>query len=581
MNRQSALVIALVLIGSLGTAHSQEMSLNVSADSWVAGLSSTANHGEDPRLGICPVAEYWIYLKFDLAGIEGVIQEAEIRMTRFSGSRPEEIALYGVSDDSWTEATLTGPTRPAPTDPAPAEALATGTDEADYDRWASTELTSLVQAEAAGDGTLSVMIREDPDTALDVRYFYSREGASTPEEMPQLVLTLGATETVHPDWQVVDVGTGTKPSFDFGPDDRIHIMGMTEQFGGEVWHASATTAAGPWNPRNVATGYFYGPGDIVVDGSGAAHIAWHNHDTENPNHARVAPDGNTVVNDINMFPSHDGWDNSLALDGNGDLFQASVDPVTFGATESLEFWEYDGEAWSGGKVPGAGPFMYGFNTSAAVDGMGRAHVIFCNGSTWTDPGDLMYAVRNETSWSITPITDGGIHRFPSMALDHWDRPHVAWLSVNPATPTLADVQYGVFNNNTWDIETVDTLDNVELSFGGARKSASLALDAGFRPHVAYADRGLVRYAVKPFADWEYTTVAQTTEDNYKGLVVLRLDGNDEPGLVFWQTADASPGLVRFAAPKGPAPDPDADLNGDGVVDEADLLLLIREWHNQN
>lgn len=561
-------------------AQGQETTMEATGDSWLSGLSSTTIHGEDDRLGICPAAEYWIYLKFDLSEVEGPVQAAEIRMTRFSGSRPEEIALYAVSDDGWSEATLNGPNRPAPTSPDPADALAAGQAEDNYDCWSSPELLALVQGEAAGDGTLSVMIREDPHPTLDVRNYFSREGASTPAQAPQLVLALGPSETIHPDWEIVEVGAGTKPAFDFGPDGMIHIMGMTEMFGGRVWHASATATAGTWNPRTVATGYFYGPGDLIVDGQGVAHMAWHNHDSQNPNHATVEPDSDMVVRELDDFPSHDGWDNSLALDAGGNLFQASVDPVTFGATESLEFWAFDGESWTGEKVPGAGPFMYGFNTSVALDRMGRAHIVFCQGDDWTDPGNLMYAVRNETEWSVTAVTGGGIHRFPSLQLDHWDRPHVAWVSVNPATPTRADVQYGVFNNNAWEIETVDTLTHVDLSLGGARKSASLVLDGNFRPHVAYSDERIVRYAVKPFADWEITTVAESLLDRYKGLVVMRLDGNEEPGLVFWETAAGLPGQVRYASPRGPAMTLQADLNQDGIVDELDLLLLIEQWHSQ-
>lgn len=46
-----------------------------------------------------------------------------------------------------------------------------------------------------------------------------------------------------------------------------------------------------------------------------------------------------------------------------------------------------------------------------------------------------------------------------------------------------------------------------------------------------------------------TPVLHHTADVYKGLVVLRLDGNDRPGIVFWQDDAAGPGMVRLVRPR--------------------------------
>ena len=113
------------------------VTLPVQADTWIDGLASTRIRGSDTSLGICPAAFYWIYLKFDVRGLTGVVTNAELRMRRVDGSRPEEISVYRIIDDSWTETNLNGPSRPAPLNPSPTEALANGAVATGYDRWAS------------------------------------------------------------------------------------------------------------------------------------------------------------------------------------------------------------------------------------------------------------------------------------------------------------------------------------------------------------------------------------------------------------------------------------------------------------
>lgn len=545
---------AFIAVAVIQPHHAGAEVLNLVAveDSWINGLASTTTHGNDADLGICPVADYWIYLKFDVSALAGrSVQSAELRMSRFSGNRPEEISLYHIPDDSWSEATLNGQTRPVPTDPQTADALGTGQAATGYDRWSPAGLAALVEQEANGDGILSVMLREDPDPVIDVRRYYSREGASSDAEKPQLFLDLQAGETVAAGWAVEEVGLGVKPSFDFDASGRIHLMAMTETGNGHVWHLQADGITGPWTSTTVATGYFYGPGDLHVDTSGTAHLAWHDHDAQNPGHGAVDPAGIVTLYPIDTPASHDGWDNSLAIGPQGQLHQASVFPSAFGALDSLQYGVFDGADWTYERnVPGSGSFMYGLNTSIAVDTSGNPHIAYCGSTDWTTPGDLMYATRSGDTWAISAVTTGGIRgRFPSLALDHWDRPHVAWLDIDSSDTSHAFVRYGVLNSNVWEIETVDELTSVTLSHTEARKSVSLALDGNWRPHLAYADKRVIRYAHKPFGDWQITTVLKSGEDLYKGLVVLRLDRDDEPTFVFWQRNDPEAGLIRIAQPE--------------------------------
>ncbi|MAE65634.1 MAG: hypothetical protein CMJ18_15305 [Phycisphaeraceae bacterium] len=355
-----------------------------------------------------------------------------------------------------------------------------------------------------------------------------------------------AVEATEPGWRIANIGFGIKPSFDFDANDRIHVMGMTEQIIGVVWHASADDIGGPWSPVDVASGYFYGPGDIRVDATGAAHLAWHDHDDQDPNHLVVAPGGATTLRRI-ISPGHDGWDNTLAFDSQGTLHQTSVDPSAFGAPVSLEYGTFDGAAWTYDRVPGSGSFMYGFNTSLAIDGLDEPHVVYTRASDWVAPGDLNYARRSASTWQVATIPTGStLSRFASIALDDADRPHVAWFDVDAEDSTRGTVRYGVLDDGSWTLETVDTLENVSLGFSGAREMVSLALDGGNRPHLAYGDRRFVRYATRSTGSWSTTDILASTSDLYNGLVVLRLDSTDVPGIAFWQDHAGQPGLVRMA-----------------------------------
>ena len=559
----------------------------VTEDSWISGLGSGVVEGAGTSLSICPTANYWIYLKFDLSSVQGTVTNAELRMTRFGGSRPDEIASYFITDDSWTKATMTGANRPNPMNPMNAESLGTGVDTGSFDRWNSVALTAAVAQEAAGDETITLMVREDPSGSVDVRNYFSKEAAQPDSVKPQLVLGVDP-ETIDSNWLVSDVADGTKPSFDFDSSDRIHIMGMTEDFGGGVWYAVADAMFGPWSPTTVSNGYFYGPGDIRVDASDAAHIAFHNHSVSGgtPAHAVIHPGGMVEGYEIDTPSLHDGWDNSLALSPSGTVRQACINPSAFGATDSLQYGTFTGSGWTfESSVPGSGAVMYGLNTSLAIDQSGSPHIMYCGATDWYVPGDLMYAEKTSGSWAISSVVTGGIRgRFPSMALDHWDRPHVAWLDIDEVDNTMGTVRYAVFNAGTWDVEDIDTLTDVLLGFGDARKSVSLELDSGWRPRVAYSDQKIIKYAEKPFGTWNITTVLQHTELTYKSLVVLRLDSADRPGIVFWEPASGNSGLIRLLRPKPttfdfdigePAPSSQVVLNWTPGVDGYDYTVQAR------
>jgi len=192
MGRPWICLVSICLLFPASRLCALTVTLTAVEDSWIDGLSGTTTHGSDLRLSVCPKCYQWAYLKFDLAGVDGVISGAELRLTRRSGARPEEISLYFITDDTWNEAGLTGPARPAPQMPLPEESLASGVAEGGYDRWASDALLQVVRAQQGGDGILSLMLREDYTSVVDSRSYTSREGAASREQAPRLVLTMEA-----------------------------------------------------------------------------------------------------------------------------------------------------------------------------------------------------------------------------------------------------------------------------------------------------------------------------------------------------------------------------------------------------
>lgn len=578
--------VAVIFCSVLCTAPTEgaEVSVPTTADTWIHGLeSSSTSGGTGVRLSVCPSVDYWIYFKFDLSGIESVVSGAELRLKRDNGSRPDEISCYLINDDSWTEESLSGMTRPEPRSPAPGDSLAVGEKLADYDRWTSPSFVAAVAQEASGDGILTLMVREDRNDQLDVRNFRSREGASSATEAPTLVLTV-SDEFVGEGWRTADVWFGTKPAIDFGSDGKLHVMGMTEERGGVVWHAVAEHPLGPFDPTVVASGYLYGPGDLVVDSLGTAHIAFHDHDRGDARHVTHKTNG-LLIEHPNPSPSHNGWDNALAFDESGKLHMSSIDPAAFGAAQGLEYQVFDG-AWSYEKLTMSDATCYGLSTDISIDDLGDPRIIYCSAGGFTEDGKLTYVYRDKSGWHFEDIVSGGpVGRFPSMALDHWFRPHVAWLDldvdVDVNDTSFGTVRYAVRNNDAWEIETVDTLDHVQVGFSEARKSVALVLDADSRPLIAYGDKRTIRYARQPFADWEIETVVQRNADTYKSMVVLHLDSAGAPTVAFWQVSDLEAGLVRIAS-RAMTCEPEpcrsfvrGDCNGDGMVARvADVLSLL-------
>ena len=377
----------------------------------------------------------------------------------------------------------------------------------------------------------------------------------------QLLGECFAVETVSPIWDVVDVGIGKKPAFDFDANDGIHLMAFTP--GNALLYDVSPNIYSSWNLQTIATFNSYGPGDLVVDPAGVAHLAVHDHgfDGGSPHHLTISPSG-TVTSFPIVSPGHNGWDNALAVDSAGVVHQSSNNPSGFGAADALEFGKFDGTGWAGyGSIVGTGQAMYAYATDISTDSNNFAHMVYTKAITDTGIGDLNYVFDTATGPTITTIVDDGISRFASIAIDSQDRAHVSWLELDPTDTTTGSVKYGVLENGLWTIETVDaSIANINVSSG--RKLVSLDLDSNDQPHIAYGDQQSINYATLSSSIWNSTPVLSSDEDIYNGLVVLRLNSLDQPTIAFHNASN----LVRLAASSLPG-----DFTGDGEVDGADFL----------
>ncbi len=170
------------------------------ADAYVrGGGSATANFGPAAQI----VAKHdavdlnfnrITYLKFDVAGLAGV-QSAKLKLVPFQVDGATLLHFERIADDTWAESGITFINRPTV-----AGTLVASVGDYAVGQAAEIDLTNAVQAEAAGDGILSLRITNEGWNFVG---FHSRE-STTAAFRPVLEYTLaapvatpGAVKTAH------------------------------------------------------------------------------------------------------------------------------------------------------------------------------------------------------------------------------------------------------------------------------------------------------------------------------------------------------------------------------------------------
>ncbi|WP_406635170.1 Ig-like domain-containing protein [Pseudarthrobacter quantipunctorum] len=177
-----------------GGGTTETVTLTATADSWVAGGAAATNYGTSTTLSVDNSPVEATYLKFDLSAYAGRTLESATLQLRSAGSGStgkQNIKL--VTDDSWTESTITYTNRPTPG--TSLGTLGPTTANASY----SVPLTASGLAGQLGQ-QLSLGLDSASTDGLDLN---SREAGST--TAPKLVLTMsgsgsggGSSDTVAP-----------------------------------------------------------------------------------------------------------------------------------------------------------------------------------------------------------------------------------------------------------------------------------------------------------------------------------------------------------------------------------------------
>jgi len=141
------------------------------------------------------------YLKFDLRGFSGTIAKAELKMGLERVQTSGWANLYAISNDTWTETTLTWNNAPAVGALLQGQRFPSRSNSLPDTAYVF-DVTSYVQSQYAGDKIVSFCMADDSTDGLDLR-FNSKETITKPLNICSLVLNRPTTG--------VGVESGTAP----------------------------------------------------------------------------------------------------------------------------------------------------------------------------------------------------------------------------------------------------------------------------------------------------------------------------------------------------------------------------------
>lgn len=307
--------------------------------------------------------------------------------------------------------------------------------------------------------------------------------------------------------QISDVGA--KPAISISDNDEIYIAYLFEDFVGFVRlynHSKNETT-------ELSEGYYYGPLDIAAKGSGEVYVALHDHDVEDQIVIDVKGENIDILQTVDS--GHDGWDNSIVVSQNGNIHTSTVDPNV-----GIEYGFYDG-AWQVERVIDA-EIDYAFATSIALDRDGIPHISFYN----EEIQKLQLARKEGRSWSIETVDDNiGTGQFSSIAIDENNQIFISYYQDGGI------IKLASFDGGKWNIEMIDRLNNLELSFTGARNVTNLDLFED-KIGVSYGDKDVVKMAIKTGDSWIIETVYERIDLPLGQMTSLAFDSQGVPNITF-------------------------------------------------
>ena len=199
-----------------------------------------------------------------------------------------------------------------------------------------------------------------------------------------------------------------------------------------------------------------------------------------------------------VIPSggHDGWDNALTYDSEGNIHTSSVDPsagIEYGFRSTMS------GQWSKTALS-TGGINYRYSTSIVVDENDLPHIAYYSpNQDW-----LFYAHQSLNQWQLEQVDIGG-GQYPSMTVDANGMFHIAYLSDIAGSSGSIKVASG--NGNSWQIATVDQLTNIGST---VRRIVAIDVDQNGQLHVAYSDQDVVKHATRIDGLWQVETVVDVS-----------------------------------------------------------------------
>jgi hypothetical protein len=331
-------------------------------------------------------------------------------------------------------------------------------------------------------------------------------------------------------WTLTALARGVKPTLALDGEGVPAVTYVRQGVGGWVDFASAEDA---WKPTRIAEGNYAGPADLDFDERGRPHVAWHDHENaevsaRNGNLVHAVREGGAWQVATARDQGHDGFQTSIAV-GGGIVHAAGIEPVQYQTDQGVEHYVLENGAWSVASI-GTGPLEYSYDVSLALGPAGPALTYFDDRAE-----ALVYATRGGASWTLERVAEGDeAGEFSSLAFDARGRAHVAFSREN------GDVLYATREDEGWEIEKV----------AGERfaAAAALVLDDRGVPHLAFANREGVRYALRGAGGWQVQNVADAAKRPFGSRVSLALDAGGTPHVAFYELTRSKPlrGVVVYA-----------------------------------
>ena len=333
-------------------------------------------------------------------------------------------------------------------------------------------------------------------------------------------------------WRFERIGQGTKPAVSVNSQGQPLVVYLLERTDG--WVRAAQWNGLDWDISTVSEGHFDGPPSLVMDGNDVPHISYHDYqditfrvDRGDAVHAMLNGEG--WVATALEHDGHDGWDASIAVDGNNNIHISGIDPQDFNGS-GLEYYFVNPNGGFIVETLDSDPLTTQFGTSIAVTRSGVPYIAFYD----QDQRNLKLARRTGTNrWGFETVDRVGNNgMFPSMTIDADGGVHISYVAQTGLS--FATIKYAYQNNPgaRWQITEVDSLRDLFIGLAGARNVTSLALDSHGHPWITYGDQQVVKLARFDGDLWNTETVAIADGDILGQITSLALDANDRPHIAY-------------------------------------------------